>query len=540
MNFEYLFERYWPFVGRILHLCLRLTLAFTVSMAFIAHAGLQEDVGAASNAFDRDDHEQAIKLYSRILEYPDLSIELRDAAYFNRAIMYRTAGSYELAIDDFTKLIREEKYLYLSYLHRGMTYLFKGNNQAALKDLDAAIRLNRTSEALYSRGMIYRYSDDAKKALIDLEEALQVDPNNHIAFYERGVAYAMSGQYEKAIADFHHAIKYFPNEAKMYSSRGLAYLQNMQADRALTDFDVAIRLEPNNGEIYRRRGMALADLGRVKEALGPYAMARRLNPDNSDVYASEGKAYLRLLEVDKALDDFNTALRLNSLNELAYLNRGLAYMHKEEFKKALDDLDRVLHLDPQSADALGYRALAQIYLGNFELAMADLETAVSLKPKDIVNLRILGFLYFGLGQYQKAEDVFERQIRIANRMEASFWRHLSRVRMGKATATELEVDVAKMDISGWPRPLINFYLGKESLAELLVKAKHESKEIERFHLCQVALLRGELRIGVGDTKDASTLFKEAVKTCPYAYPERAFAEIELRKAGAVPSIGKGN
>jgi tetratricopeptide (TPR) repeat protein len=65
-----------------------------------------------------------------------------------------------------------------------------------------------------SRGNEYAYKGQYDRAIEDLDRAIQLDPQNVVAFYDRGIAYGAKGQRDRAIQDFDQAIRLDPQFAR--------------------------------------------------------------------------------------------------------------------------------------------------------------------------------------------------------------------------------------------------------------------------------------------------------------------------------------
>jgi tetratricopeptide (TPR) repeat protein len=76
-------------------------------------------------------------------------------------------------------------------------------------------------------------------AMEDYNKAIQLNPNDAVAYNNRGNAYHAQGQYDRAIEDYNKAIQLNPNYAQAYAFRGAAYVGKGQYDRAISDFQKA-------------------------------------------------------------------------------------------------------------------------------------------------------------------------------------------------------------------------------------------------------------------------------------------------------------
>ena len=97
-----------------------------------------------------------------------------------------------------------------------------------------------------------------QEAVTNFTKAIQIDPNDAMAYYNRGVAYADQKQYDRAIADYGKAIQIDPNYANAYNNRGIAYKNLKQYERAISDYGKAIQIDPNHANAYNNRGSAYA------------------------------------------------------------------------------------------------------------------------------------------------------------------------------------------------------------------------------------------------------------------------------------------
>jgi tetratricopeptide (TPR) repeat protein len=73
----------------------------------------------------------------------------------------------------------------------------------AVADCDIAIQLNPQDPlAYYNRGTAYSLNDDQDHAIADLSQAIQLSPGFARAYYNRAVAYKYKGDKAAAIADY--------------------------------------------------------------------------------------------------------------------------------------------------------------------------------------------------------------------------------------------------------------------------------------------------------------------------------------------------
>lgn len=170
---------------------------------------------AGVEAHNNGDPEEAIDFYSIAIESGSLTEEDLARVYNNRGAAFKSAGSYELAIDDYTEAIRLSNGYGRAYYNRGLAYDSKGLLNRAIEDYSIAIKL---------------------------------EPDNARAHNNRGLAYDKVGDYDEAIADFSDAVRLAPGLDYAYFNRGRSYQKSGDRRRAMEDFRKAYSLNPDNGD----------------------------------------------------------------------------------------------------------------------------------------------------------------------------------------------------------------------------------------------------------------------------------------------------
>ena len=149
------------------------------------------------------------------------------------------------------------------YKKRATAYYAVGDDDHAMADDDAAIRLDPNMAAAYSsRGDVYMDREDPDRAIAEYNEALQHDAKLVAAYTGRSAAYDQKGDFDRALADANAAIGLDAKSASAYETRGKAYVYKGDIERALADYDQAMRIDPKEAaEIYNLQGLAYMEKG---------------------------------------------------------------------------------------------------------------------------------------------------------------------------------------------------------------------------------------------------------------------------------------
>ena len=126
-------------------------------------------------------------------------------AYRKRGELYVALLDHKSAVPQFTKAIRLNPRDAHAYSERGWARwrYGNGNTVAALRDLDAAVRLEPENWLfLENRGRIRRDYGDFKGARADFDEAIRIKPDHASCYYERALVLKHLGRRADAINDF--------------------------------------------------------------------------------------------------------------------------------------------------------------------------------------------------------------------------------------------------------------------------------------------------------------------------------------------------
>ena len=155
----------------------------------------------------------------------------------------------------------------------------------------------------------------------------------------------------------------------------------------------------------------------------------------------------------------------------------------EDDKRALADYDAAIRLAPRFNTAMDERAKTLFALGRFDEAAAQWVTVIRLTPRDPYPV---------------------------------LWLHIARARAHEPDAAEFQAGIKTLDLSGWPGPIFDLFLGRTSIPAMRQAAGLGDT---REGGCEGAVFGGEYALTRGDETTARPLFEEAaLAACPaYEY-----------------------
>ncbi|MGE5151721.1 MAG: tetratricopeptide repeat protein, partial [Rhodospirillaceae bacterium] len=239
------------------------------------------------------DYRMALRFYNDVIRTSAPSGQI----VFQRGVIYHTMGDADQAIVDYSDAIRLTPNDVQPYVNRGIIlYTKKDNNEGAIADFNAALKLNRCEPTAWiNRGLVYKRKGNLNQAIADFTDAIKCLPANgptvstvtvdasgkpfaaqyytamskssklSDAYYQRGLIYLDKGSrirdqaipmYNAAISDFNDAIRINPTAAAHYVGRASTYMYKEMFREAIADFSEALRLSPGDEYTFLHRGIA--------------------------------------------------------------------------------------------------------------------------------------------------------------------------------------------------------------------------------------------------------------------------------------------
>lgn len=236
-------------------------------------------------------------------------------AYFCRGKIYSVLGDQDAAIKDFDKSPVG-----------AATYLARANAWNAKKDYDRAILdyekalwfsqkeseqektdLGRRHALIHNcRGASYLAKGEQDKALEDFEAALKLNDSDPAIYFNRGNVWKAREEYDKAIRDYDKALRLEPEYLAAYNNRGSAWQAKEDYDKAMADYDQVLRRDTKNIRARYNRAGAWEAKGKYEEAIADFNTVRLLDPKFVDAYI--GIARIRATCSESKLRNGNQAI----------------------------------------------------------------------------------------------------------------------------------------------------------------------------------------------------------------------------------------
>lgn len=158
--------------------------------------------------------------------------------------------------------------------------------------------------------------------------------------------------YKTAMPLLKKALEIDPNNALAFGNVGLVLMEQEQYNKAIVAFDKALETETNNAAFYLNRGFSYHSLGKTEEALKDYQEAIRIYPNFYRANFNLAVLYMELKQYDNAITRFERSLKINSKDHESYYGLAEAYAQKGDRVKAFDYIEKSLRFNPSFAPAI--------------------------------------------------------------------------------------------------------------------------------------------------------------------------------------------
>ena len=371
------------------------------------------------------DSKDAIAAYQRANQMDPDDVRTLDA--LAQALL--TDNQLDEAMKQFKKLAAADPEEPGPLVHISEIQLKQGNYTDALATIKKARTIDPTNlEAGYNEAMLYDVLgqfDQAAKAyqhMVDLTSHANgaytsEEKNNRGFFLQRlGAVYVEQNKIDEAVAAYQKMIDMGGDDAvRGYEGQAEAYQGAHEPDKAIEALRSGLAAHPKNTDLKLILAGALADQGGAKndpaEIDQAFAMVKELltnKPSDLNVWESMAQMNIRLKRWKDAEDNLDKAEPLATKKDdkvYFYFLRGEWAERQHHLEPAERFFRQALALDPSNAMTLNYLGYMLADKGTqLPEALQLIQKAVKQQPANGAYLDSLGWVYFKMGDYERAED----------------------------------------------------------------------------------------------------------------------------------------
>lgn len=302
--------------------------------------------------FEMDSFEKCYQTINKIAKNVDMDSDM----YLLLARTLSGMKKEEESLKYFDKALamayKEGKNGYEILFHRGLVSLELENYDAALSDLNSALKINRyDAEILHNIADAYRCKGDYTNAVELSNEAIRINPSKWVYYSTRGLAHFRLNNFKEAIDDHEVVVNHEYSFSNAWYRKGYCHLQIAEYEEALKSFKEALDWHTSYEDIHLRMSLVYFKLKDFKNALSQVKLHCEANPKDPFGIILMGDIHRAMGNTSKAEEAYLSVYELNPdsykiLKILAYY-----YLGKQEFKKAFDYFDKMLEINKDDEGA---------------------------------------------------------------------------------------------------------------------------------------------------------------------------------------------
>lgn len=275
-----------------------------LTICAVSAQSLREQLAEGVNLSGEGKYNEAIDVFSKILEeQPNSAIVLT-----RRAIAYYSLGIYNNASLDLAKATSVNAENHVAWYFLGRIDIDKKSYRSAINSLDKAISLNANSSEYYlqrgiSNYLLERY-DEAKK---DLDQSVRLG-GNYWEWVWLGNAQLMIGDYANSRNSYEKALEVDPDEWMAYNQMGLLNSKLGDLEQSLGYYKLSLNITRDSSSTHSNLAALQNKLGNFSEALRHAEDAINLEVSNANAYAHKSYALWNLNRYEESRQYATTAI----------------------------------------------------------------------------------------------------------------------------------------------------------------------------------------------------------------------------------------
>lgn len=294
-----------------------------------------------------------------------------------------------------TKQINEQPENARLFESRAKRFLEIKDHEAALKDINAAIRLDpREVNFQVTLSDIYFSMGRARDCRTTLEQAASSHPGSKEPLLKLAELNMYFGQNDKAENYLKEAEAIDANDHRVYLMRGFMYKHAGDTINAIRNFLKVTEYKPDHFDAYINLGVIYA-ARKDPLAIEFYRNAHMVDSTRIEPLYNLGMYYQSVGDFNSAILAYTDLFELEPSNKQALYNMGYIHVELQIWSEAITYFNRAINLDPNYLEGYYARAYCFEQMGDVLNATTDYQKCLELQPGYTPALEGLGRIKSG-------------------------------------------------------------------------------------------------------------------------------------------------
>jgi len=221
---------------------------------------------------------------------------------------------------------------------------------------------------------------DLDKAIFHYKRALEIKPNDEMAFYNLGSAYLEKGNIDEAVHHFLKALNIRPDYPVALNNLGEAFVKKGDYDKAIYYFKLALKTDSKNTNAYINLANVLFLQERPDEAVSICKEILQNDSENADVHYNLANILSSQNKIEEAVLHYKETLRIDPKYSKAYYNLGNIFLSQEKIKDSYVQYSKAIQFNSNYVQAYNNSGVILFRLGKYDKARVFFLKAVQIDP----------------------------------------------------------------------------------------------------------------------------------------------------------------
>ncbi len=341
--------------------------------------------------------EEAIKHYKKILyligEEPgekgkkknkatDEVESLRSMVYYGYALCLYALKKYEMAINQFTRVLKEYPDLKEAEVNIARCYIAIGDLNEAKNHIKNALQTREDNQLRYLLAKLCFEQNEEMECKYQLETLVAQDSEFTEAWILLGKLYRKSGDWKNTQNAYKKLTQLMPQEADYYYRLGVALREEGKTEEALSNFRFATELMPEHSRAFYSMASIYDAEGKTEKAIEALNKSLAGNEKLEMTYNLLAEIYVSNDRINEAINVYENSVREHTESYLLHYNLGISLMMMKRYEEAVRVFKRAGKLTQDDPSLYYNWASAVIGLKNYSEAARLYKEGLKWKSDD--------------------------------------------------------------------------------------------------------------------------------------------------------------
>jgi tetratricopeptide (TPR) repeat protein len=289
--------------------------------------------------------------------------------------------------------IRNKKWI-LFILLPGIIFACSGTKSIAQQDTivteeveidETALQLEEQKqmefEYLFVDALKEKALGNAQRAVQLLSGCLEIDPNSSAAMYELATLHAENNDFTSASLLLEKAINLNPENKWYKLLLAQIYQQTRRLNEAAEIYDELLVQEPDNLEFIYTKAALLSNTGKIDEAIKAYNRLEEELGVNEQISVAKQQLFIEDGQIDKAFGEIQKLIDTDPQEPKYYGLMADLYQSQGDAENAMKYYRKIQEIDPENGFV--HFSLASFYMQNGEIEKSFEETKLGFRSNDV-------------------------------------------------------------------------------------------------------------------------------------------------------------